>query len=79
MIRSLLRFFNIIPDTANLDKYEPIYGLPTHSLDEWLSQNPELKKSYDVELRARKSRRRDRSKSRRGGRIGFVGAQTIDL
>ena len=50
MIKSLLRFCGIIKDERGLDQFEPIYGLPTRALDEWLSCNPALKKDYETEL-----------------------------
>ncbi len=53
MFKSLFRVFGIGADESELDKFEPIYGLPKPSLDEWLSRNPELKKKYDIELAAR--------------------------
>src|SRR4051794_33343579 len=53
MIKSLLRFFGIIKDEGALDQFEPIYGLPTRSLDEWLSRNPGLQKEHEKELKAR--------------------------
>jgi hypothetical protein len=58
MIKSLLRFFGIVRDQRALDKFEPIYGLPTKSLDNWLSHNPALKKDYEAKLliRSRQSR-----------------------
>jgi len=44
MVNWLLRLFGIIRGEGGLDKFEPIYGLPTRSLDEWLSRNPALRK-----------------------------------
>lgn len=61
MIKCLMRFLGIIADDredTELDNFEPIYGLPKRSLDEWLSQNPALKKDYEAELRARSLHRR---------------------
>jgi hypothetical protein len=43
-------FSGIGKDERGLGQFEPIYGLPTRSLDEWLSRNPALKKDYDSEL-----------------------------
>lgn len=56
MIKYLMRFLGLIADDredSELDKFEPIYGLPRRSLDEWLSRNPALKKDYEAKLRAR--------------------------
>jgi hypothetical protein len=50
MIKSVLRFFGIIKDERELLQFEPIYGLPRRSLDEWLSRNPGLKKDYEAAL-----------------------------
>jgi hypothetical protein len=58
MVNLLLRLFGIIRGEGELDKFEPIYGLPTRSLDEWLSRNPALRNDYDAKLliRSRQSR-----------------------
>jgi hypothetical protein len=56
MFKSLLRSFGIAKDHRGLDQFEPIYGLPTPSLDAWLSRNPALKKDYETELLARSRR-----------------------
>jgi hypothetical protein len=53
MLKSLLRFFGIVKDDSELDNFEPIYGLPKRSLDEWLSRNPAFKEKYESELMAR--------------------------
>lgn len=56
MIKCVMRFLGIIADDredSELDKFEPIYGLPKRSLDEWLSRNPALRNEYEAELRAR--------------------------
>ena len=68
MVKSWLRFFGIVKDTRELDKFERIYGLPTRSLDEWLSRNPALKQDYEAELLARSRR----SRSARDKRVGGV-------
>ncbi|MCA9147205.1 MAG: hypothetical protein KDB05_30725 [Planctomycetales bacterium] len=55
MIKYLMWFLGLIADDredSELDKFEPIYGLPRRSLDEWLSRNPALKKDYEAKLRA---------------------------
>jgi hypothetical protein len=51
MIESLSRLFGIAADEKDLDNYEPIYGLPKHSLDGWLARNPILRQEYDAKLR----------------------------
>jgi hypothetical protein len=58
MFKSLFGFFRIGADSSELDKFEPIYGLPKRSLDEWLSRNSLLKKEYEIELVARLERSR---------------------
>jgi hypothetical protein len=56
MFKSWFRFFGIGAHSSELDKFEPIYGLPKRSLDEWLSRNPLLKQEYEIELVARLER-----------------------
>ena len=51
MIESLSRLFGFVADEENFENYEPIYGLPKQSLDEWLSRNPKLRQEYDATLR----------------------------
>jgi hypothetical protein len=58
MFKSLLGFLGMTADSTELDKFEPIYGLPKRSLDEWLSRNPKLKKEYERELVVRLQRSR---------------------
>lgn len=58
MRRSIVRLLGPNTDSTELDKFEPIYGLPKRSLDEWLSRNPQLKKDYERELLARVQRSR---------------------
>jgi hypothetical protein len=53
MLKSLFRFFGIAKESAELDKFDPIYGLPKRSLEEWLSRNPTLAKEYKAKLTAR--------------------------
>jgi hypothetical protein len=53
MFGSLRRWFRISSPPSELEKFEPIYGLPHRALDEWLSQNSQLRKDYDIELAAR--------------------------
>ena len=59
MFNALLCCLGFRTDRTKLEAFEPIYGLPKRSLDEWLSRNPQLKKEYDIELAARL--RQDRS------------------
>jgi len=33
---------------------DPIYGLPRHSVEQWLARNPRIREEYDAELRRRK-------------------------
>jgi hypothetical protein len=44
------------------DQYDPVYGLPRRSLEEWLARNPDVKDEYEAELR-RRAVRHDGSKS----------------
>ena len=52
MFKSFFRFLGINNGETGLDKFEPIYGLPICSLDEWLSRNPALKRDYEARLEA---------------------------
>jgi hypothetical protein len=67
MFKSLLRFFGLVNGKSDTDNFDPLYGLPKQSLDEWLSRNPTLKREYASELAARfwRSHRRGCSGSRR--------------
>jgi hypothetical protein len=52
MRNALLRFLGS-RRAKELSRFEPIYGLPRRSLDEWLARNPQLRKEYEIELAAR--------------------------
>jgi hypothetical protein len=30
-------------------KYDPVYGLPRRSVEEWLARNPQLREEYEVQ------------------------------
>ncbi len=53
MFKSLLRFFGLAKENSRLDNFDPLYGLPKQSLDDWLSRNPKLKREYARKLAAR--------------------------
>jgi hypothetical protein len=53
MFRWLLSFFGKVQVTPQLDEFEPIYGLPRASFEEWISRNPTLRKEYEAKLMAR--------------------------
>jgi hypothetical protein len=53
VVNPFLYLFGLGRDAAELDQFEPIHGLPQRSLDEWLANNSQLKKKYEVELSAR--------------------------
>ena len=54
MLKSLFQFLGLHKDhTKYLDTFEPIYGMPKRSLEEWLSRNPNLMKDYEAKLAAR--------------------------
>jgi len=59
MLRSIIRFLGLGTESTESDKFEPIYGLPKRSLDEWLSRNSRLKMDYERELVARLQRSRN--------------------
>ena len=50
MIRALLRMFGLVDSDADPAKFEPVFGLPKRSLDEWLSRHPSMRERYDAEL-----------------------------
>lgn len=56
MLQSMLRFFGIRKDKKKSEDFDPIYGLPKQSLDDWLSRNPSLRKQHEAELLARSLR-----------------------
>jgi hypothetical protein len=60
MIRAMLRMFGLVDAEADSAKYEPAFGLPRQSLDQWLSRHPSMRERYDAEL-ARASKRRPRN------------------
>jgi len=51
MLTSLLRFFGFAKETAELSKFEPVYGLTKEALDEWLARNPLLRQEYEAKLK----------------------------
>jgi len=56
MIKALRRWFGSMADTSELDRFEPIYGMPKQTFDAWIAHNPKLKKSYNAKLSARSQR-----------------------
>lgn len=56
MFKSLLRFLGFVKDEKRAEEFDPIYGYPPRSIDEWLSYNPVLKKSYEAKLRIGRGR-----------------------
>ena len=59
MIRELLRWLGLFKAEVGSEKFEPVYGLPKQSLEEWLSRNPSMRERYAADLaRASKGRRR---------------------
>lgn len=68
MFTSLFCLFRSRKGSSHLDNFEPIYGLPKRSLDEWLSRNPRLKEQYEKELVARLQNQAAANVGERGGR-----------
>jgi hypothetical protein len=58
MFKSLLRFFGLAKKSSERDNFDPLYGLPKPSFNEWLSRNPKLKRDYASQLAARGATRR---------------------
>lgn len=49
MFRWLLKSLGFIrDDSTQQTEYDPVYGLPRRSLDEWLARNPQLREEYEV-------------------------------
>ena len=48
MIKTLRRWFGLMVDTSELDRFEPVYGMPKQAFDAWIARNPKLKKGYNV-------------------------------
>lgn len=49
-------------------EYDPVYGLPRRSLEEWLARNPQLREEYEVLAGSPAILRSDGSTRRRGNR-----------
>ena len=65
MIRKLLRWFGLVNAEAGYEEFEPVYGLPKRSLEEWLSRNPSMRERYAADLaRASRGRRRNYKEDR---------------
>lgn len=64
MFKTLMRYLRRSSKARDVDKGDPIYGLPKQSLQDWLSKNPLLKKDYESELLARSLQRRTNHKVR---------------
>ncbi len=58
MFGTLRRLVAISSTPRELERFEPIYGLPHRALQEWLSQNSQLRQDYDIELASRALRGR---------------------
>ena len=53
MVTWLRRSFRSAEGSSTISQFEPIYGLPISSLEQWLLRNPKLKESYDATMSAR--------------------------
>lgn len=59
MIKNLLRRLGFLNAEPYSGRFEPVYGLPKQSLEEWLSRNPSMRERYADDLaRASKGCRR---------------------
>jgi hypothetical protein len=68
MIHRLLRLFGLANSKPDSEKFEPVFGLPKQSIDEWLSRHRSMKERYDAELaRLSKPRRRSYKEDRYDG------------
>jgi hypothetical protein len=59
MLKILSRLFSGRNARNASAEFDPLYGLSKQSLEEWLSFNPQLRKEYESELRARSLRARE--------------------
>jgi hypothetical protein len=51
MAKRLARFFGLSAESVPANReFEPVYGLPRRSVEEWLARNPELRATYEAEL-----------------------------
>jgi hypothetical protein len=49
MFRRLLKLLGFSrDDSIPQPEYDPVYGLPRRSLEEWLARNPQLREEYEV-------------------------------
>ena len=49
MFRWLLKSLGFIrDDSTQRTEYDPVYGLPRRSLDEWLARTPQLREEYEA-------------------------------
>jgi hypothetical protein len=61
MFKSLFRRPQVVPNSAERNWHDPIYGLSKRSLDAWLLLNPQLREQYDAELKTRSAPRPHRA------------------
>jgi hypothetical protein len=64
MFKAMFRYFESAGNSSTSNDFEPIYGLPRSSLNDWLSRNPLLKKEYDEKLADRLQRTRSARNAR---------------
>ena len=59
MIIKLLQLCGLVNSPTTADNFDPVFGLPKRSLEEWLARHPSMRTKYDAELsrRTRQSRR----------------------
>lgn len=59
MIIKVLQLCGLVNSPTTADDYDPVFGLPKRSLEEWLARHPSMRPKYDAELnrRTKQSRR----------------------
>jgi hypothetical protein len=58
MIIKLLQLCGLVNSPTTADDYDPVFGLPKRSLEEWLARHPSMRPKYDAELKLRTKRGR---------------------
>jgi hypothetical protein len=64
MLKAMLDYLEMGGHSSKMEDFEPIYGLPRQSLDDWLARNQPLKKEYDKVLADRLQRTRSARSAR---------------
>ncbi len=55
MIKALLRCLGMVKDKRTGEEADPIYGYSKRAIDDWLCNNPVLKKEHEAKLQRRRN------------------------